>query len=439
MQLTSLIALGIAVFASFSGGAQTVVWSQGSDCQRLSVPPIHLSQQRVLFGQRDASVTTEQHYRHLKLALLKDIAASGEGQQYLVSRVNVYRNALPVEGFGEDAYRLVVKASFTPVSGCTDGQLIDLATAENFNSLFSANAANRIELKAEFVFSVDTPRPQRLRKVASRDLVLTDSGVMGLALGSTMTDFYERFGRPSMHWQVSASRAVMMIGKRLALFYRNNELVGYQYADHLLPMVLHNDLEFFEQFNDLNLQLSPDTKVKLGSVMTNNEALLLQDREISVEFVDYQLSEQQTQRKLVAIAAGDVFADVTSEPLQCVDLDNFAGDGKYNVIRYYDQNQKLKWLTGCQQILSFKRERQLRQLELIQPLSTRSIALAPIASALAQQSPWRFADLNYLTKVSRAFQADVRDDVLHFENQHWFGEFYLEHSKLVEAKLTYLE
>ncbi|CCQ11381.1 hypothetical protein PALB_22720 [Pseudoalteromonas luteoviolacea B = ATCC 29581] len=439
--MKALYAIGLMTLSFGAMSAQTTeVWGKGSVCEAKQVDDIKMREYRTLRGPFRNPNYLSDTSKHMKRALLARLQKEyAEHDKFVLKSTSSYKQGLSEATHGKNMIALEVRAEFTPVVQCAEGDKITAENLDGFSNFalvkysHTSTAEHTVELKLD-----TTDSPRRLTRLDGSILSFTENSVLGMTLGTHYDQFIEQIGRPSLDWQVGPRQRVSLVGRYIALFFQDGQLVGYQYNDNLLPMSLSNELEFFDQQESVKLNVD-NAEISLRSPISSEsqQAALKTDLKLDVE--SYKKTDTVNEDKLVGVSVGEVFTLVTPKPLSCLDFStkNVDLSGR-NVIRFYNQKSALNVLTGCNQTLELASDGSVNRVNLRESFSLENTALSTLEALLLQQQPWQFAGLKHTDNVEKLAQKGTVSRTkreAEFDSKNWYGFFSLVDNKVVSGSL----
>ncbi|WMN58509.1 hypothetical protein NI389_09555 [Pseudoalteromonas xiamenensis] len=446
MKYTFFIVVMAWWYFSIPNANSTEVWAKGSECTELEQPIIRITKHKRLRYYPQNRYENNKNLDHVKLLVLDELEKNyPEHANVVIKKMHMYRQPMTEAFYGKYVNRYEFGAEFMPVESCSDGLKVDRGNL----AILTVVSLGVPSIKLNYDLAAASKRRStnvvsnqhaqlKINTIAPEQVMMTENSILGLKIGSSFSDFMTQVGRPSVYWPLTKGKTIAMVGRKLALFFKNEQLVGYQYAHHLLPLTLSNEVEFFEQQNQVDLKLQNQT-VSLSEPLSQGLKKQAMEAGMHLDLVRYKKSTHEYLEKIAGIAVGDVFTDTMPESLSCLPMDNKEVDViNYHTIRFVDQKLKTKYLTGCNQIVELWNEKQYSRVQLIEPLPNHNVELAAFETLLEKQKPWRFKQWHYqsdLASLPELQKLDVVNDIAKFESSRWFGHFEIADEKLVAAKL----
>ncbi|WP_404392532.1 hypothetical protein [Pseudoalteromonas phenolica] len=295
---------------------------------------------------------------------------------------------------------------------------------------------------SEISFEVNLEKLKK-KSLNIENATISSRSVMGAKFGERFEDIQSRFGRFSLIWPLGSERTIALVGRNHAFYFSSNKLVGYQFSESLLPVSLSNHLEIFKK--PLTIQLENDHQIGFNDI--SSEDLLALESEfknlITVRVGDA-FSEQVTV-KIESFSIGEVTVGAEEVIPSCLEMDDLTtgfNDKKEKLISFFSQDNKVNYLSACNQLVSMKGFDEVGNVSLIDSWSMKGVNLG-YGNIFVGFAPWTFLSIKKGTSIEALKQhgtIDVFMDDLEFVSKDgdWSGKFYLENNMLVSGEIDML-
>lgn len=345
------------------------------------------------------------------------------------------------------AARLKASVTLYPATQCNVQRRVswDQIKVSSQESLLASGTVTR-----EHVFNINISAETNKSNHASPllvDPVITESTFYGLSLGMTKEAVLDHVQGFDLEIQISPISVIHIIGRNHAFYFKNNLLVGYQYAYNLLPIVFANQLAMTQtwpqfQFDNQNILIDDDLSASAKSAikkLTNNNA--------QIETVKNAITEE-IKTKLLSFSLGETntFIPMVNNT-RCVDFNapleaQLTSLKHHYRLKFNEQDKNVSYLNDCQQLLTFQGQ-YLKKVKLMQLTELTNYQLSPLKKLLNQQEAWKFGAIKQgmpesqvidKLKVSDPF---IFEQQLEISNDKWYGTLQFGEKGVVSGKLDY--
>lgn len=408
----------------------TILYQHEQDCEFIDKPLLKLD---VVQSRSGISEDTEAEIAKLKQKLFVKLSRDYPEYQAL-AMVKVVPS---VEYLAKDSTIFKVMAQAKVVTTCSAEIVQNGDDLKQFVRLGAMKPLN-----IERAITITPKAVPVVKPIAAKDLLLTCDTVLGLKLGSDITAAQALLGRFSLWWQINPNDAIALVGRNLALFYRQNQLIGFQYHIALLPTALNNRLEFLNDQAELAVQVS-NTRLRLDAEISQTQEQQLTTNFAEVDIATYITGHEQSARKLLGLRQGQVITLASKQAaLPCLTsleaADAIAGE---DLIEFYQQDNKPYYFTGCHQMLELDHSGSVTALELLDKISPKRIELSALQQWLERSQAWHFSGVNYLDTeqaLSKLGQIEITGDFAELQSPQCYGHFELYDAQVVTGKLQCL-
>ncbi|MCF2910889.1 hypothetical protein L1285_21520 [Pseudoalteromonas sp. DL2-H2.2] len=364
----------------------------------------------------------------------------------LQSKLSGYPNGVEIDSLtfdydevsGSALYHTIVEAKLTAhaVKTCASNNRITRAADLNVQPVNQHQQSS----VTEYAINIDIVREVKQQHLPTN--VITPSSVFGIHLGTRFADAERLIGRFSLLWQLDAKTRLATIGRNHALFFVDDQFVGYQYANFLFPTVINNLVEF--QSLDMMLTVGENSlTVSNGLMMDDSQSEFIRKAFSVNQTVKVRLADEGSEAtklehleigKLPSLANG-----VSSLPcLTTAQSTSVKEKDLTGMIELVSVQGEQVYMSGCSEVITLEKGGRVKQLDLLEPIRIRNAQLWQ-ATRLFDFQPWQFRHLAYHTALSDLDITDEElvDDVLEIEQQSWFGHFFVEQSKVVAGTVYF--
>ena len=139
----------------------------------------------------------------------------------------------------------------------------------------SINMGTSYKNQIVFTFSPENKNKVTNKTQLSETNSFIDGRVFGFALGQAKQEVLASLGSPSAVINYQNERQAYLYGRRHVFYFNTKQLIGYEYADWLLPPQFSNDFEFHDVFDQLDWRL--EDKIKIGASLGDVAKVLNKD------------------------------------------------------------------------------------------------------------------------------------------------------------------
>lgn len=337
--------------------------------------------------------------------------------------------------------RIYVNATLQQVGECEFEE--NVITQKDIKTIYKLEIANfDIVNKATIEISQEVGAiKDRLAEQYLENNTVSAKNIFGIQMGDSISEAKRKIGRFSLTWPLDNGIKLLTIGRRHALFFDKDILVGYQYSESLLPIVLRNKVELIGE--EVFFELSDSMVVSMDGEITKQQATLLREkfRNVTLHNVADAFTEEQS-LKVSSLALGRVHFDTFNNILSCI---NFKKDShtlvssSSPIIEFVNIDNRLSYLSGCRQLLTMNQSLKIHKLELLDSLSSHNAELYHVKELFNSFTSWQFLDVSEGGSVQQlevSGNVSYDFDQVEYENGAWYGMFYVEGERLIAAELT---
>lgn len=194
------------------------------------------------------------------------------------------RSMLEREQFSSNKTKIKLKnfmrAELLDLDGCInkDGHV---PTPFDKNGIKQRLQSGKVDLQHSVSFVVDNGK-ERKTPAVDNNVVATDTGVYGAALGSSSESIRVQFGTPMLEYQLDPDTLLLGFGRSLWLVFRNNKLVSAGNVNRWFSRDLVNFIPFDPRFDNKkwNVQGMVSKGMPVAEAQIKTNASLHQDKEL---------------------------------------------------------------------------------------------------------------------------------------------------------------